>query len=207
MRAVIPYKKQNAKSRLSPVLSLEEREHFVELMLRDVVKSLKEADIKNIDILTTPSNGVPQDLEVNIHSSEHDLNEAINDYLEKMQDPVLVIMADLPMVSPKHLKEISSADEDLVIVPGKGGGTNILFIKNPDKFHVKYYGSSFLNHCNIAKEMQQSIHVYDSFLLSTDIDEPHDLVEIMLHGHGASREYVTEKFDVKTGKARVKLCI
>ncbi|WP_406659724.1 2-phospho-L-lactate guanylyltransferase [Methanolobus sp. ZRKC3] len=207
MKAVIPYKKQNAKSRLSSVLTLDEREHFVELMLRDVVKSLKDAGIDNIDILTTPSNGVPQDLLVNIHFSEHDLNEAINGYLESVQEPVMIIMADLPMLSPRHLKEICSADEDLVIVPGKGGGTNVLFIRNPDKFHVKYYGSSFLNHCQIAEENQQSIHVYDSFLLSTDIDEPHDLVEIMLHGRGLSREYVTEKFDVKTGKARVKLCL
>lgn len=207
MRAVIPYKKQNAKSRLSPVLSLDEREHFVELMLRDVVKSLQEAGIENIDILTTPSNGVPHDLEVNVLFSEHDLNEAINGYLESIKEPVLIIMADLPMLVPRHLKEICSVDEDVLIVPGKGGGTNVLYIKNPDKFYVKYYESSFLNHCNIAEEMQQSLHVYDSFLLSTDIDEPHDLVEIMLHGHGASREYVTEKFDVKTGKARVKLCM
>jgi 2-phospho-L-lactate guanylyltransferase len=207
MRAVIPYKKQNAKSRLSPVLSLEEREYFVELMLRDVVKSLQEAGIYNIDVLTTPDNGVPQDLDVNVLFSEHDLNEAINGYLEDANEPIMVIMADLPMVIPRHLKEICGVDKDLVIVPGKGGGTNVLFIKNPDKFRVKYYDSSFLNHCNIAEEMQQSIHVYDSFLLSTDIDEPHDLVEIMLHGHGLSKKYVTEKFDVKTGKARVKLCI
>ncbi len=207
MRAVIPYKKQNAKSRLSPVLSLEEREHFVELMLRDVVKSLQDAGIKKIDILTTPSNGVPHDLDVNIIFSEYDLNEAINEYLETVHEPVIIIMADLPMVTPEHIVDISNVAEDVTIVPGKGGGTNVLFIKNPDKFRVKYYGSSFLNHCNIAKEMQQSIHIYDSFLLSTDIDEPHDLVEVMLHGHGASREYVTEKFDVKTGKARVKLCM
>jgi 2-phospho-L-lactate guanylyltransferase len=207
MRAVIPYKKQNAKSRLSPVLSLEEREHFVELMLRDVVKSLEEAGINNIDILTTPDNGVPQDLDVNVLFSEYDLNEAINGYLEDANEPIMIIMADLPMVIPRHLKEICGVDKDLIIVPGKGGGTNVLFIKNPDKFRVKYYDSSFQNHCNIAEEMQQSIHVYDSFLLSTDIDEPHDLVEIMLHGHGLSKEYVTDKFDIKTGKARVKLCI
>ncbi|MEZ5336215.1 MAG: hypothetical protein R2741_13815 [Methanolobus sp.] len=41
--------------------------------------------------------------------------------------------------------------------------------------------------------------------LSTDIDEPHDLVEIMLHSHGKSREYVIERFDMETGKARAKI--
>jgi 2-phospho-L-lactate guanylyltransferase len=52
MRAVIPYKKACAKSRLSPVLSPKEREEFVELMLNQVIDSLKEAGIEAIDILS-----------------------------------------------------------------------------------------------------------------------------------------------------------
>jgi 2-phospho-L-lactate guanylyltransferase len=205
MKALIPYKKKNAKSRLSPALSLEEREEFVELMLRDVAGSLNEAGIKEIDILTTPDNGVPEDLQVNVVLDEHDLNEAINEYLSHETDSILIIMADLPLVRAEHIREIISIPEDVVIVPGKGGGTNIIFVRDPSNFHVKYYGSSFLNHCNIAKDRNCSFHVYDSFLLSTDIDEPHDLVEIMLHGHGKSREYVIERFDMETGKARAKI--
>ncbi|MBN2110510.1 MAG: 2-phospho-L-lactate guanylyltransferase [Methanosarcinaceae archaeon] len=209
MRAVIPYKRQNAKSRLSPSLTLEEREHFVELMLRDVVESLQNAGISNIDILTTPDNGVPGDLDVNILFSEHDLNGAINVYLDSVSEPVLIIMADLPLVTPLHIKEIVAIEEDLVIVPGKGGGTNVLLIRNPDKFYVKYYDSSFLNHCRIADKMEQSVYVYDSFLLSTDIDEPQDLVEIMLHGHGSSKLYIDRKFGMDgngKARARVSLC-
>lgn len=206
MKALIPYKKQNAKSRLSPALSLREREHFVELMLRDVVGSLREAGVNSIDILTTPSNGVPADLGANILFSEHDLNEAINQYLETVSEPILIIMADLPMVLPRHIVEIVSVEKNLVIVPGKGGGTNVLFIRNPGMFHVSYYDSSFLNHCRIAEEMKQSVHVYDSFLLSTDIDEPHDLIEVMLHGHGLSKAYVESKFGMEgNGKSRARL--
>jgi len=206
MKALIPYKKKNAKSRLSPALSVREREHFVELMLRDVVGSLRGAGISDIDILTTPSNGVPNDLGTNILFSEYDLNEAINQYLETISEPVLIIMADLPLVSPGHIKEITSTDKDLVIVPGKGGGTNVLYIRNPRKFYVSYYNSSFLNHCRIAEEMKQSTHIFDSFLLSTDIDEPHDLIEIMLHGHGLSKVYVDSKFEMEgNGKSRARL--
>ncbi|TGC07026.1 2-phospho-L-lactate guanylyltransferase [Methanolobus halotolerans] len=208
MRAMIPYKKQHAKSRLSPALSLEEREHFVELMLRDVVGSLQVAGVSDIDVLTTPKNGVPSDLDVNILFSEHELNNAINGYLDTVSEPVLIIMADMPLVTPGHIKEMKSIEKDLIIVPGKGGGTNVLFIRNPDSFYVKYYDSSFLNHCRIAEEMGQSVHVYDSFLLSTDIDEPHDLVEIMLHGHGLSKSYIDSKFGMKdNGKSRVKLSL
>lgn len=206
MRALIPYKKQNAKSRLSPAMSLNEREHFVELMLRDVVACLREAGVSAIDILTTPDNGVPEDLEVNILFSEHDLNEAINHYLGTLHEPVIILMADLPMVLPRHIMEISSTDKDLVIVPGRGGGTNVLFIRNPNEFYVCYYNSSFLNHCRIAEEKHQSVHIYDSFLLSTDIDEPHDIIELMLHGHGLSKTYVTDKFGVEgNGRSRARL--
>jgi 2-phospho-L-lactate guanylyltransferase len=206
MKALIPYKRQNAKSRLSPTLSLREREQFVELMLRDVVESLREAGVSDIDILTTPSNGVPGDLGTNILFSEHDLNEAINQYLETVNEPVLILMADLPLVAPIHIKEITAIDKDLVIVPGKGGGTNVLFIRNPQIFYVKYYDSSFLNHCRIAEETSQSVHIYDSFLLSTDIDEPHDLIEVMLHGHGLSKAYVDSKFGMeRNGKSRAGL--
>lgn len=205
MRAVIPYKQENAKSRLAPVLTLKEREQFVELMLRDVVCSLREAGVKDIDILATSEYSSLFDLDVNFVIDPADLNESINKYLERLDQPVLIIMADLPLARPEQVKEIISSEEDVVIVPGKGGGTNVLFIKGPAGFHVRYYGMSFRNHCTIAKDMNCSLKIYDSFLLSTDIDEPHDIVEILLHGRGLSFGYVQKKFELESGRARVKL--
>jgi 2-phospho-L-lactate guanylyltransferase len=205
MRAVIPYKQENAKSRLSPVLSRTEREEFVELMLRDVVCSLREAGVKDIDILATFKYSSLSDLDVNFVIDPADLNESINKYLKKVNQPVLIIMADLPLTRPEKINNIINSEEDVVIVPGKGGGTNILFIKEPAGFSVCYYGMSFHNHCTIAKDMHYSLKIYDSFLLSTDIDEPNDIVEILLHGHGLSFEYVQNKFELESGRARVKL--
>ncbi|MBN2488580.1 MAG: 2-phospho-L-lactate guanylyltransferase [Methanosarcinaceae archaeon] len=205
MRAVIPYKKTNAKSRLSPVLTLEEREEFVELMLKDVVTAISKAGIEAIDILTTSAGSVADDIKANVVVDKPGLNEALNGYLQNANEPVLIIMADLPLVTPRHIQEITASDKDVVIVPGKGGGTNILFIRDPASFHVKYYDSSFMTHCDIAREMSQSLEVYDSFLLSTDIDEPHDLVELLLHGQGLSKNYIQQKFEFEVSKGRVKL--
>jgi 2-phospho-L-lactate guanylyltransferase len=115
-------------------------------------------------------------------------------------------MADLPLVKSLHIKEIVSNDRDITIAPGKGGGTNILFIKDPSSFHVKYHGSSFLTHCNIAKERGHTVHIYDSFMTGTDIDEPQDLVEIFIHGHGLSKDYIERKFGTELTNGRVKLC-
>jgi len=205
MRAVIPYKRTNAKSRLSPVLTLNEREEFVHLMLTDVVNTISDAGIGTIDILTTSSGSVGDDIKANVVVSELGLNEALNAYLKKIDEPVLIVMADLPLVTAAHIREITASNKDVMIVPGKGGGTNIIFIRHPASFYVRYYDSSFLTHCGIAREMSQSLEVYDSFLVSTDIDEPADLVELLLHGQGLSKGYIQQKFGLEVSKGRVKL--
>ncbi|KKH97633.1 2-phospho-L-lactate guanylyltransferase [Methanosarcina sp. 1.H.T.1A.1] len=205
MRAVIPYKKSGAKSRLSPVLSLEEREEFVELMLNQVIDSLKEAGIEKIDVLSPSAYGLEGMTKARVLLDEKDLNEALNRYLEEAEEPVLIVMADLPLLSPDHIKGITSTKKDICIVPGKGGGTNALFIKNPSRYRVKYYGSSFLTHCSIATDSGQNYEIYDSFLAGTDIDEPEDLVELLIHGKGTAKDYINRKFKLEVSRGRVGL--
>lgn len=107
MRAVIPYKKENAKSRLSSVLDLHEREEFVELMLKDVFNTLRSAGIENIDVLTTSRASIAPDLDVGIIENEKGLNEAINQYLASIDEPVLIAMADLPLLAPCQVMDIT----------------------------------------------------------------------------------------------------
>jgi 2-phospho-L-lactate guanylyltransferase len=205
MKVVIPYKKARAKSRLSPVLSQDEREEFVELMLNQVINTLKEAGIGTIDILSPSMYGLENMKKVNVLLDKKDLNEALNRYLEQAEEPVMIVMADLPLLSPDHVRGITSTKEDVCIVPGKGGGTNILFIKNPSGYRVRYYGSSFLTHCSIAEKTGQNVEIYDSFLAGTDIDEPEDLVELLIHGSGVAKEYISKKFRLEISRGRVRL--
>lgn len=205
MKAVIPYKKSSAKSRLSPVLTREEREEFVELMLNQVIDTLKEAGVGTIEILSPSMYGLENMTKANVLLDKNDLNEALNGYLEQAEEPVIIVMADLPLLSPDHVKGITSTKEDVCIVPGKGGGTNALFIKNPSCYRVRYYGSSFLTHCSIAEKTGQSVEVYDSFFAGTDIDEPEDLVELLIHGSGAAKEYISKKFRLEMSRGRVGL--
>jgi 2-phospho-L-lactate guanylyltransferase len=207
MKAVIPYKKARAKSRLSPVLSQEEREELVELMLNQVLDSVKEAGIETTDILSPSMYGLENIMDARILLDKRDLNGALNSYLEQAEEPVLIVMADLPLLSSNHIKEITSTKKDICIVPGKGGGTNVLFIRTPSRYRVRYYGSSFLTHCSIAAESGQNIEVYDSFLASTDIDEPEDLVELLIHGKGASKDYISRKFTLEISRGRVELSL
>jgi len=205
MKAVIPYKKSSAKSRLSPVLTREEREEFVELMLNQVIDTLKEAGVGTIDILSPSIYGLENMTKANVLLDKNDLNEALNGYLEQAEEPVIIVMADLPLLSSKHIIEIVSTKKDVCIVPGKGGGTNALFIKNPSNYRVRYYGSSFLTHCSIAADSGQNFEIYDSFFAGTDIDEPEDLVELLIHGKGPAKDYINRKFKLEVSRGRVRL--
>jgi 2-phospho-L-lactate/phosphoenolpyruvate guanylyltransferase len=205
MKAVIPYKKASAKSRLSPVLTREEREEFVELMLNQVIDTLMEAGIGTIEILSPSMYGLENLTKANVLLDKNDLNEALNRYLEQAKEPVMIVMADLPLLSSKHVKEMISTKKDVCIVPGKGGGTNVLFIRNPSNYRVRYYGSSFLTHCSIAADSGQNFEIYDSFFAGTDIDEPEDLVELLIHGKGPAKEYINRKFKLEVSRGRVGL--
>jgi len=207
MKAVIPYKKSRAKSRLSPVLNQEEREEFVEIMLDQVIDSVIGAGIETIDILSPSMHGLENMEKARVLLDKGDLNEALNRYLEQAKEPVLIVMADLPLLSPNHIVEITSTEKDVCIVPGKGGGTNLLFIKDPSRYRVRYYGSSFLTHCSIAADAGQNIEIYDSFLAGTDIDEPEDLVELLIHGKGAAKDYISRKFRLEVSRGRVGLSL
>ncbi|MCL7412806.1 MAG: 2-phospho-L-lactate guanylyltransferase [ANME-2 cluster archaeon] len=198
MRAVIPFKKDNAKSRLSGVLSKNQREEFAMKMLHDVVNALLESDVfTDIDILHSSissiiNNNYPSN--VNLLVSDKNLNNALNEYLEKASshtnDEILIIMADMPLVTKKQIHQMIGLKGDVIIAPGSRGGTNALLIRRPDEFRVDYYGISFLDHVRISKEAGLDVDIFDSFMVSTDMDEPNDLIELLIHGRGSAVEYI-----------------
>ena len=211
IRAVIPFKKENAKSRLAEVLSETQRQKLALCMLFDVISALeKSGKFDEIDILNSSFSSIMNTdfpLNINILLNEKSLNDALNEYLRKSAEhwggTVFIIMADMPLVTEKQVIELTNMKADIVIAPGSGGGTNALLIRDPEKFHVDYYGTSFLDHLQIAKEAGLSVDVYDSFLVSTDMDEPDDLVELLIHGHGRAADYLRSagiSLDTKTGK-------
>lgn len=191
MRAVIPFKKQNCKTRLSSVLSLREREQLAYTMLTDVVATLNSCNVE-VDILST---GVKQlDVNANVIYSDISLNDVLNEYLSGMASyhksppDILIVMSDVPLLTAEHITHINNRDEDIVIAPGSGGGTNVLYIRNPASFHVDYYGTSFLDHIGIAMKRNLTVYMYDSFHLSCDMDEPSDLIELLIHGTGSASQ-------------------
>ncbi|WP_067072464.1 2-phospho-L-lactate guanylyltransferase [Methanoculleus horonobensis] len=185
--ALIPFKPVNPKTRLSCILNQEEREAFAREMLEDVIAAVQKSGCSATLLCT--------------HSFKHEnalvavraesLNDAINWALKQFHCPALIIMGDIPLVTAGDIQRLIRTEKDMSIVPGRGGGTNIIFLKKPRCFRADYYGASFLDHMRIAEECGFSVEVIDSFRMSTDIDEKEDLVEILIHGKGRkSREYL-----------------
>ncbi|NLI62182.1 MAG: 2-phospho-L-lactate guanylyltransferase [Methanosarcinaceae archaeon] len=234
--ALIPYRPQNPKSRLSGVLSVDQRLKLSRLMFENTIETLVDSGLNNIDVILKPTDvdilyygSIPDSLDDSFFSpefltrlnvfrnnglnlrflfDESSLNDAINSYLESSLDNVLIVMADLPLVRPFVLKRLMLEKENIVIAPGRGGGTNILKISNAPDFRVKYYGKSFENHVREAEKHGYSHSVFDSFYAGTDIDEPSDLAEILIHAEGAIYDFVAENFvyesEVKNMRPEIK---
>lgn len=199
--ALIPYKQKNPKTRLSCVLTEAEREAFAQAMMLDVVAAARGAGCQAVLLGTEPFES--DDL-VQVAMPEKGLSDAINEYLSCALSPVLVIMADLPLADEASVKRVLATEKDIALVPGRGGGTNVVFIKDPGRFRVDYYGGSFAKHLKIAAEAGLSVEVIDTFRLHTDIDEKEDLAELLIHGTGKSRAYLEERgFSLTTEKGRV----
>lgn len=184
--ALIPYKLVNPKIRLSCMLSQEEREAFARAMLEDVIHAAKDANCSPVIVGTELFDS--EDIQITV--TDADLNQTLNSLLPQSVGAILIIMADLPLANAQAIQRVITTKNDMAMVPGRGGGTNVIFIKEPQRFHVDYYDMSFLKHLKIAQEAGLSCEVIDSFRLHTDIDEKEDLVELLLHGSGKSRVFL-----------------
>lgn len=198
VKAIIPFKKEGAKSRLGDFFSESEREELAINMLKDVLVALSESKIEEAEIISTCSmdglakearlNGAKATLAVSVREDERGLNEVLNETITEEKEPVLIIMADVPLTTPESINEIIEHKEEVVIVPGRKGGTNALFLRKPYAFFVSYYGMSFSAHIETAKRRNLSHAVHDSFFISTDMDEVEDLIELLIHGRGFSAD-------------------
>jgi len=182
------------------MLSQEERESFARAMLADVISAVKDVNCSPVIIGTELFDS--EDIQITVKDA--DLNQALNSLMPEASGELVIIMADLPLADEASLKRVLATGKDMAIVPGRGGGTNVIYLKEPQRFHFDYYGTSFLKHVKNAEDAGLSCEVIDSFRLHTEIDEKEDLAELMIHGTGKSRVYLEELgFTLSVEKGRV----
>lgn len=185
-RVIVPFGTRDPKTRLAPVLSADERAAFAQVMLADVLDALREAG-RDPTVLATAS--VETDAPVTV--DERPLTDAVNAVLVETTEPVAVVMADLALATSTALRRLFEMSGDVVLVPGRAGGTNA-FVSRQAGFRTDYHGTSYLDHRDIARELDARVSVVDSYRLSTDVDEPADLLEVLLHGEGTSPTWLRD---------------
>lgn len=200
MQVVVPYAAHAPKTRLEPLLDADERESFARAMLADVLEAI-EGSGRTATVLSTDT----VDVDAAVIVDERPLTEAVDGVLVTSDEPVAVVMADLALATPTSLDELFETEGDVVIAPGRGGGTNALVVRHPG-FRTDYHGVSYRDHLAIARNIGASVEVVDSFRLSTDVDEPEDLVEVLLHGGDRSSAWLERHgFGIESGEGRVSV--
>lgn len=208
MRVVVPFATEQPKTRLSAVLASDERRGFARAMLRDVVAAVHAAGHAPLVLATAPLDDEPvadtldaTDTPVRVDDSP--LSAAVNAVLVDADATIAVMMSDLPLATPESVRRLTATEADVTIAPGRGGGTNALVVRHPD-FRVDYHGVSYRDHLRAAREVGASVATPDSFRLATDVDEPADLTEVLLHSDGAAHDWLVDAgFDLDVTDGRV----
>jgi 2-phospho-L-lactate guanylyltransferase len=221
MEVIVPFSTDRPKSRLSAVLDPDERAAFARAMLRHVLDAIRAAGGEPRVLATGP---VDADLACPVEVDERPLTDAVNEALDARRGddggegdagdrgegpvPVAVVMADLALATPEALRELFAAgrETDVAVAPGRGGGTNAFVASHPE-FRVDYHGASYLDHRRIAAKVGASVAVVDSHRLATDVDEPADLAEVLIHGEGRAASWLRETgfaLDAADGRAGVE---
>jgi 2-phospho-L-lactate guanylyltransferase len=209
MRVVVPFGAAEPKTRLSPVLDAGQRREFAEAMLADVLGALSACGYEPTVLADEPVDvsslaGRSVDCDVSVVVDERPLTAAVNAQLPTgAGDPVAVVMADLALATPTALDRLFGPAADVVLAPGLGGGTNAVVARHPD-FRVDYHGASIRDHRAVAADAGLSVATVDSVRLATDVDEPADLAEVLLHGDGRAAAWLRAAgFEVAEDDGRV----
>jgi 2-phospho-L-lactate guanylyltransferase len=195
---IIPVKRlAESKTRLSPSLSLKNRQKLVLVMMEDVIASLRQSrSVDHMVVLTPDSQVADCAKNLGAQAMMDKTDGGINQSLAEATDceikersglPLLVLPVDVPLVKPSTIDSIigrvGEQNHALVVVsPSIEKGTNALLRNPPNAIPTRYGVNSFDAH--VAEAMARKVHleVYRSEDLEIDVDNPSDLYEIMRRG-------------------------
>jgi 2-phospho-L-lactate guanylyltransferase len=203
LHAIVPVKNlEHAKVRLSSVLSPSERRMLVLAMLDDVLHALRAAPaVAHVSVISRDSTV--------LHAAAQHGAEAIVDRMPGLNEALtqaathvaargaaalLVLPADLPLVTPSDIDALSGALENepgAVLAASRDGGTNALLVRPPLVLPFLYGVGSLMKHMEAARQRGLGVEVVRSPGLALDVDQPDDLTLLAKSpGNTAAQQFV-----------------
>ncbi len=207
MWAIVPVKPlRRGKSRLAGVLSEEERTALNNYLLAHTLDTLKATqEIEQVLVVsrdpaalalsrehgarTVLENGTPQ---LNIA-----LTRATIVAKNYSTSGVLIIPADLPLITPQDIRSMLEFIHDppvVVVAPDRHRlGTNALLVCPVGLIQYDFGPGSFERHCDRARQVGARLEICELPSLALDVDLPEDLDLV-----SAELEGLNERFDFET---------
>lgn len=193
---LIPVKRLNrAKSRLSSLLTPDEREALAAAMLTDVLRAAsgsKSADravvVTNDDRAASLAEvfGLEVMMEHEQHGESASVDAASERLIEMGASEVLRIPGDVPLVTADDLDLLLSKNKSaapfIAAVPSRDGlGTNALLRNPPNVIGSQFGLESFEKHRQAAWNKKVPFEIYELPRIAHDIDGPDDLIALIDH--------------------------
>jgi 2-phospho-L-lactate guanylyltransferase len=186
---IIPVKPLGrAKSRLSDVLTPDERRDLAERFLRRVLMVVRAVpQVAGALVISRDSKALSIAREYGAHTVQESGAPELNNALMRATQVVaswkgggvLILPADLPLLAPEDIATIADMGRlslSVVIAPDQNeDGTNAMLIRPPGLIPYMYGPSSFHRHKTAATEAGADVKIYRSHRVELDIDLPEDL--------------------------------
>ena len=177
---VIPIKAfEQAKDRLSSVLSAEQRILLARATALGVLESVRGASVFVVCDNPEVSQWATSYGATVVHQSQPGLNAAVQEGISAAHqfERVMIVHSDLPL--PSRLRELLGsgvASNTVTIVPDRHrDGTNVLIIPSGVGFTCHYGAKSFEAHTAEATKLGLPLQIVEDDELALDIDTPDDL--------------------------------
>ena len=188
--AIIPVKGLvESKSRLARSLSPQDKKKLIIALLEDVLAAVKESQLFSRVLVVSPDINVEKEANLPpgtfLHQEGQGLNAGIQQStlfaLREKASSVAVLLADIPMMEPRDLKELYSVGgnaEKVVLAPSLKGGTNVMMREPPSIIAPAYGRWSFSTHIRAAQKAGFPVYSISNPRLSFDVDTLEDLIAV-----------------------------
>jgi 2-phospho-L-lactate/phosphoenolpyruvate guanylyltransferase len=187
--AIVPVKPlRRGKSRLSGVLTEEERTFLNYSMLGNTLKALSEVkSIEKILVISRDPAALTLAREFGARTVQEDSTSELNLALQRATvvaqlyaaQSVLILPADLPLVTPERIQaliDLASKPPMLVIAPDRRReGTNALLMNPVGLINYAYGPNSFQRHVDQARRYRVRVDICEDPAFGLDLDVPEDL--------------------------------